>query len=279
MLRFYWNFDGVYMGDEKSWFGRGMYRVLEGKEGVREAYDCMADSYDHSKYFYWTRKLELGEERVVKKWISGFSGICLDVGCGTGRHSLTVAEKGVEVVASDFSLRMLNRLKWKAKKSGTFNRVNLVLADAEHLPFKEDAFDSSVCALTFDHFEDPEKVAGEFSRVLRNNSLCVISSFNSYTLRDFQRRYGFRDKAPFKTEDVPPVLIFEVGHSAGEVEGIFLEYGFKVENVKGCCYWHLLPRLEAYYSPALDFFFNLFKRLLKYAEIHAVLMRRSHSPS
>jgi len=267
------------MGEEKSWFGKAKYRVHEGKEGVREAYDCMADSYDHSKYFYWTRRLELTEERVVNKWISDFSGICLDVGCGTGRHSLKIAEKGVEVVASDFSLRMLNRLKQKAKKSGAFNRVNLVLADAEYLPFKENVFNSLVCAFAFDHFEDPKRAAGEFSRVLSDTSSCVISSFNSHTLRDFQRKYGFGDKAPFRTEDMPPVLIFEVGHSADEVERIFSKYGFKVEDVKGCCYWHLLPVLEAYYSPALDSFFNLFKGLLKYAEIHAVLMKRSYSPS
>lgn len=264
------------MGDEEKFgFGRVRYRVLEGKEGVREAYDCMAGSYDYSKYFYWTRKMELAEERVVKRWVGGFSGVCLDVGCGTGRHSLRIAEKGVEVVASDFSLKMLDRLRWKAKKSGVFDGVNLVLADTEHLPFKENAFDSLICTLTFDHFENPERAAGEFSRVLKSDSLCIVSVFNGYTLRGFQRRCGFGDKVPFRTEDMAPVLVFEVGHSAGEVEEIFSKHGFRIGCVKGCCYWHLLPMLEAYYPLWLDSFFNLFRGLLKYAEIHAVLMRKT----
>jgi ubiquinone/menaquinone biosynthesis C-methylase UbiE len=265
------------MGDEeKLWFGRVKYRVLEGKKGVREAYDCMAGAYDYSKYFYWTRKMEAAEEKFVKKWIDGFSGICLDVGCGTGRHSLRIAEKGVEVVASDFSLRMLDALRLKARKSGVFDRINLVLADAEHLPFKENIFDSLICAFAFDHFENPERATGEFSRVLKDDSLCVISVFNSYTLGDFQRRYRLGDKAPFRTENLPPVLVFEIGHSASDIEKISLKYGFMAEDVKGCCYWHLLPMLETYYPLWLYSFFNLFKGLLKYAEIHAVLMSKKH---
>lgn len=260
--------------EEKFWFGRVRYRVLEGKEGVREAYDRMAEAYDYSRYFYWTRKLEVAEERVVKKWIGDFSGACLDVGCGTGRHSLRIAMKGFEVMALDLSSKMLERLKLKARKRGVIDRVDVVVADAEHLPFRENAFDSLVCALAFDHFEDCKRAAGEFSRVLKSDSLCIVSMFNGYTLENFQRRYGFGDKVPFRTEDMSPVLVFEIGHSAGEAEEIFSKFGFDVECVKGCCYWHLLPILEAYYPLWLDSFFNLFGGLLRYAEIHAVLMRK-----
>lgn len=102
---------------------KGAYRVLEGKMGVREVYDCMAGVYDFSKYLYWTRKMEEAEERVVGKWVDGFSGVCLDVSCGTGRYSLRIAENGVEVLALDLSSKMLKRLK--AKKS-TF-AIELVL--------------------------------------------------------------------------------------------------------------------------------------------------------
>ena len=262
--------------EDRFWFGKAQYRVLEGKDGVREAYDCMAGVYDFSKYLYWTRKMEEAEERVVGKWVDGFSGVCLDVGCGTGRYSLRIAQNDVEVVALDLSLKMLKRLKWKTKNSDVYDRVSVVVADGERLPFRENAFDCLVCALTFDHFEDCEGTAEDFSRALKDGGLCVLSVFNGSTLEDFQRRYEFGDKVPFKTEEMSPVLIFEVGHSASEVEEIFGNRGFTVECVKGCCYWHISPLLEDYYTFWLDSFFNLFRSTLKHAEIHAVLMRKKH---
>jgi len=133
-----------------------------------------------------------------------------------------------------------------------------------------------VCALAFDHFEDCERGAGEFSRVLKGDGLCVVSVFNGNTLGDFQKAYGFGDKVPFKTEDISPVLVFEVGHSASEVEEIFWNYGFTVECVKGCCYWHISRLFEVYYPFWLDSFFNLFRGMLNKAEIHGVLMRKKH---
>ena len=261
--------------EDRFWFGKVKYRVLEGKAGVREAYDCMAGVYDFSEFLYWTRKMEEAEERVVKKWVCGFSGVCLDVGCGTGRYSLKIADRGVKVVPLDLSSKMLKRLKLKAEKSGVSDKVDVVLADGERLPFRENAFDCLVCALAFDHFEDCDGAAGEFSRVLKGEGLCVVSVFNGCTLEDFQKRYGFGDKVPFRTEGMDPVLVFEAGHSAGEVEKIFGNHGFTVEAVKGCCYWHMSPLFEVYYAFWLDSFFNLLKGMLKHAEIHAVLMRKS----
>lgn len=70
--------------EDRFWFGKVKYRVLEGKEGVREAYDCMAGAYDYSKHLYWTRKMEGAEERVVKKWVDGFSGFVWMLAVGLG---------------------------------------------------------------------------------------------------------------------------------------------------------------------------------------------------
>lgn len=258
--------------EDRFWFGKVKYRVLDGKEGVREAYDAMAIAYDYSEYLYWTRKMEEAEERVLLKWIDYFSGICLDVGCGTGRYSLRIAQNGVEVVALDLSLKMLKMLKSKAKKDGCYERVNLVLADGERLPLRDKVFNALVCALAFDHFVDCDGAAREFSRILKDMGLCVLSVFNKRTVEDFQKRYGFGSKVPFQTENMSPVLIFEVGHSTDNIEEVFSRHGLKAERAKGCCYWHISPLFEAYYPFWLDDFFNLLDGMLKYAEIHAILM-------
>jgi len=264
------------MSEETFWFKEVEYRVLEGKKGVKETYDGMAGSYDHSEHLYWTRKIEEGEERIIKEWVGNLLTPILDVGCGTGRYAIGVAEKGLEVVASDVSLKMLKKTVEKAKKHGILERVSPILADGEHLPFRDRSFNALICTLTFDHFEDCESAAREFSRMLQKDGLCVLSIFNSYTLDDFKRRNNLpSDKVPFRTEELSPVLTYEVGHSASEVEGLFAKYEIGVMEVRGCCYWHLLPMsLTKYYKTKLDSFFNIFKSLLKYAEIHVILMKK-----
>jgi len=69
------------------------HRILEGNIGVKQVYDEVADLYDHSKYLYWTRRMEEGEERVVEKWIESLRSPLIDIGCGTGRY---VVKKAVE---------------------------------------------------------------------------------------------------------------------------------------------------------------------------------------
>lgn len=259
-------------------FGKVKYNLLEGKKGVKEAYDLMADYYDFSKYLFWTREMEKGEERIVDKWINFLSGKCLDVGCGTGRYTVKIAKKGYEIIALDISFKMLKKIKEKLNKSIVLNRTNLILADAEHLPFKERIFKSLICTLAINHFENIEKVAKEFSRVSEKSSIFIISTFNSKTLEKFQKRHQIpKDKIPFRTENMPPTLIYEVGYSAEDIKKLFIKYGFKILEIKGCCYWHIFPTiLIGFYPTIIDSFFNLFKRLLKYAEIHLLLMEKTN---
>ena len=266
------------MSEEAFWFKGAKYRILEGKEGVREAYNRMADNYDYSERLYWTRRMEEGEERTIKKWIKHLSNPILDVGCGTGRYTIKVAEKESEVVASDIGLKMLKKTMRKAKKCNASTRINPILTDGEHLPFKDKSFNSLICTLTFDHFEHCESAAQEFSRVLEKDGLCILSTFNSHTLSDFKKRHNLpADKVPFSTEDLSPVLIYEVGHSADDLEKLFAKYELETVDVKGCCYWHLLPVPPSWikhYKTGLDSVFNVSKSLLRYAEIHVALMKK-----
>jgi ubiquinone/menaquinone biosynthesis C-methylase UbiE len=258
------------------WFKGAKYKILEGKDGIRKTYDGIADVYDCSVFLYWTRKMEEGEERIVKKWIECLLTPVLDVGCGTGRYAVKIARRGSEVVASDVSINMLKKTVEKARKHGCYKNIDVVLADGEHLPFRNKFFSGLVCALTFDHFENCELAAREFSRVMKKHGLIILSTFNRYTMADFKRRHNLPpDKIPFRTENMPPVLIYEVGHSSREVEKLFARYGFDVMDMKGCCYWHLLPSfLIKQYRRELDSLFNILN-FLKYAEIHITLLKKN----
>jgi len=54
------------MDEETVWFKAEEHRVLNGKKGVRDAYDRMSASHAHSRYLYWTKRMEEVEEKAVK---------------------------------------------------------------------------------------------------------------------------------------------------------------------------------------------------------------------
>ncbi|OYT61760.1 MAG: hypothetical protein B6U69_03025 [Thermofilum sp. ex4484_15] len=251
------------------------YKILKGKEGIKRAYELLAERYDSSKYLFWTRKIEKGEERVISRWIAKLNGPCLDVGCGTGRYSLKLARLGIPVIALDLSLGMVKELLRKASSTGLLDLIQPVLGDGEMLPFRGESFKSLICTLAFDHFENPEAAVREFSRVLKGGSLCILSTFNSFTLRELQERCGLGDNVCFRVSEDLTVIVYEVGHSVFEIWRMFEKYGFRLVAVKGCCYWHVLPLpLSLIYPLMLDNLLSRFKNSINYAEIHVCVMRR-----
>jgi ubiquinone/menaquinone biosynthesis C-methylase UbiE len=101
--------------EELYWFREAKYRVLEGKRGVRRCYDEMAKRYEDSRYLYWTRRMEEGEERAIKGWLERLEPPILDVGCGTGRYTLSLVARDSTVVALDLSPGMIKRLRGKGE--------------------------------------------------------------------------------------------------------------------------------------------------------------------
>ena len=268
---------------EKYWrfMNKVKHRVLQGKAGVRQVYDEIADLYDSSEYLYWTRRMEEGEERAIKKWIEGAPSPLINVGCGTGRYTVKKGVEGSDVIALDISRRMLRKTIEKAKKHNCHHSISPILADGEHLPFRDESFGSLISTLTFDHFRNCELAAHEFCRVLEDGGLCILTTFNPNTLNDLKRRAKIPlDKIRFQTENMQPTLVYEVGHSSDQIVELFSKHGFETMDAKGSCYWHLLPAiLTKHYNFKFDSFFNLFKPLLRYAEIHAVCMRKVHPKS
>jgi len=257
---------------------RRVFRILEGKDGVRKLYDDLAENYDHSRYLYLTRRLERCEEGVLRGWLERMESPMLDVGCGSGRYSLKLADRGVEVISIDLSLRMLKVLLRKLKSSRLGENVHVVLADGENLPFRDGSFRGLLCTLTFDHFQEPKKAILEFSRVLRVGGLCAISTLNEEHLKLFRKLLGISaDKIPFLGETIPPTLIYEVGHTGLEVRRLFLTYGFKPVRLMGCCCWGLFtPFMPKFMLKLLERLLVRLRNPLKHAALHVIMAEKSH---
>jgi SAM-dependent methyltransferase len=86
----------------------------------------------------------------------------LDVGCGDGRHIVEAARRGSVAVGVDYDASELRRARARLGE----DRVDLVAADASHLPFSTGAFDAVICTETLEHLRDDAGAIAEVARVL-----------------------------------------------------------------------------------------------------------------
>jgi len=111
----------------------------------------------------------------------------LDLGCGTGRHALWLAEAGAHVTAIDFSEDMLAVARSKRGADG----VDFMVHDLhERLPFGSGAFDIVVSGLVLEHLRDLPAFFSEARRVLNSRGRAVISAMHpAMFLRDSQAQF------------------------------------------------------------------------------------------
>lgn len=98
-------------------------------------------------------------------------GLCLEIGIGTGRIALPLAEVGVRIVGVDISLEMLRRLMLKAGPSGP----PIAVADATRLPFGDHVFASAIASHVFHLIPNWTGAVDELIRVLRPGGVLLAS--------------------------------------------------------------------------------------------------------
>ena len=106
----------------------------------------------------------------------GAKGRVLDLCAGTLDLTLDVLAAGAEgVVAADFAQPMLDEGE---KRLPAGAPVELVCADAQDLPFDDDAFDAATCGFGLRNVPDNAKALGELRRVLRpGGRIAVLELF------------------------------------------------------------------------------------------------------
>jgi ubiquinone biosynthesis O-methyltransferase len=99
----------------------------------------------------------------------------LDIGCGTGIVSLTLARKGFEVTGVDHSAAMLEIARQKSASQNLGTGVTFIQSDIEKLGFKENTFDAITCQGVLHHLGDMRPVLAEAYRVLKPKGHLYIS--------------------------------------------------------------------------------------------------------
>ncbi len=109
----------------------------------------------------------------------------LDGGCGTGRLSLALAEKGLAVTGVDLSSRMLEIAR---ERTRPYANLTLLQADVESLPFPSLSFDLVTALTVLEFTGNPEAAARELWRLVKPGGRLVIGVLNSWSPWAWRRR-------------------------------------------------------------------------------------------
>lgn len=108
-------------------------------------------------------------------------GRCLDLACGTGINLRRLADAGWAVVGIDLSADQLRVARQRAPD------VELIQADATHLPFEDASFDAVACSLVHTDVEDFASVCREAARVLKPGGRLVYVGIHPCFVGPFAR--------------------------------------------------------------------------------------------
>jgi len=123
---------------------------------------------------------------VFDPWVRGSvvaGGKILEIGCGSGRQSLPMAQAGADVLGVDISEEMLRVARAKAAREGQLRTANFIVADAENLPLPSESFDGLVMVGALHHMESPERVFGSAAKALRQGGRFFIYDPHDSPLR------------------------------------------------------------------------------------------------
>jgi SAM-dependent methyltransferase len=231
----------------------------------REFFDSHAERYEENAFTHHTVE-------EIKFFLGLFvlpvGARILDVGCGTGRHSIELARRGYRVVGLDRSEKMLDIARRNAEgvdvsfvnaDATTFTPKDLELSGSDNGPF-----DAAICLCEgavglIEQGEDAiahdQAIFENVANVLRPNAPFLLTCLNGYSIirqmNDELVAHGRFDPATMiaNYEDeinVPGgsriMKIYERLFIAPEVVRMLTDCGFRVDNVYGGTAGHWAPR-------------------------------------
>jgi len=116
--------------------------------------------------------------------------VLCDLGCGTGRLTMSLAQKAYCTIGVNFSFESLKLFRRRIADSMR-QRIHLIQADIFHLPLRNQLFHRVVSNNVFEHLPGLLKNKSpilETARILKNEGLFVLSIYNFSSIRAFFTR-------------------------------------------------------------------------------------------
>lgn len=188
---------------------------------IQNAYNEWSDIYDTNLNL--TRDLDSTVTRNLLA--SGHFDSILELGCGTGKNTVFLAQIGTRVHALDFSEGMIQ----KAKEKVNAENVRFEVADlTKHWHCEDNAYDLITCNLVLEHIEDLSHIFTEAARVLRAGGRFFVNELHPF------RQYG-GTKARFERGDETVEVEAFIHHTSDFVR-VASDNGLRLAMFNE--YWH-----------------------------------------
>ena len=162
------------------------------KQQVEEMFDNISPRYDFLNHFLslgfdysWRSKVRKNVQGLGAKYV-------LDVATGTADLAIELSKiEGSSIVGIDISQGMLDCGQIKLQRKKCNNRIVLIQADSEKLPFDNDAFEAITVSFGVRNFENLSIGLSEMYRVLKPSMAMVVLEFSKPSHPIFSRLYWF----------------------------------------------------------------------------------------
>ena len=162
------------------------------KVQIEAMFDNIAPNYD-----LLNRVLTLGIDttwrtKAIKQLKASNPRKILDVATGTGDFALEASKRlnPEKIVGIDISHEMLEIGRKKILKKDLKDKIEMIKADSEDLPFEDGSFDAVTASFGVRNFENLEKGLAENFRVLRPGGKIVILEFTKPTAFPFKQLFN-----------------------------------------------------------------------------------------
>jgi ubiquinone/menaquinone biosynthesis C-methylase UbiE/uncharacterized protein YbaR (Trm112 family) len=145
-----------------------------------EHYSSDSEIYDElvTNSSFW----KASDKNTIFKWNKYIGDGCLvlDMGCGTGRCAIPLADSGKNVIACDISYEMIRKA---VNKSNGNNNIDFIVADVTKLPFRQDIFDFVIGFGILHHVSNPQLVVNNVCKILKKQGEYFALENNKSMLR------------------------------------------------------------------------------------------------
>jgi len=177
-----------------------LYQVKEEMGLIKDAklsakeFKWIVDVADESKYdeiqkqynSYLSEDLRIALKKLMGMLINRVIESCketddmvLDIASGMGRFVLQLAEKiseGIVIIGTDVNEKPLRGAMNKARRAGIYQKLSLIVTDAKHLAFKDNALSTISSHFGFDNVPETVSAFKESFRILKPGGKAIFSS-------------------------------------------------------------------------------------------------------